>query len=221
MLHFGGTQVRGVIAVKKASGEYEFRIDAFTPASIPMSRLAEYMQSLASLLGEPQHVHFKTLRKGSTCLVHCVDRVAEPKVMMRLKCAGLDGETEGGSSIRKLNALLAEDNASGLLSGPNGVRIIAFPGCKRRAEEAVGPVTQPDVITGIPIMVGGSGTSVSVHLQNTDGVYVCHTGRKMAKEDRTVLVRAHDSSVWNCQMVPRRGWHLAHASVQGYRIHQA
>jgi hypothetical protein len=53
--------------------EYRFKITAYTPATIPMARLAEYMAELAVVLGEEEHVHFVRLQKGSTVLVHNIE----------------------------------------------------------------------------------------------------------------------------------------------------
>ncbi|CAB4242229.1 hypothetical protein UFOVP83_40 [uncultured Caudovirales phage] len=36
--------------------EYEFRIGAFSPKTMPMSRLAEYLAVLAELIGEKDYV---------------------------------------------------------------------------------------------------------------------------------------------------------------------
>ena len=44
---------------------YELYIDAFTPETIPMARLADYMASFAELLGQREHVHFGELKPGS------------------------------------------------------------------------------------------------------------------------------------------------------------
>lgn len=38
--------------------KFTLRIDAFTPESLPMRRLAQYLLGLAQLMGEPEHVHF-------------------------------------------------------------------------------------------------------------------------------------------------------------------
>lgn len=46
--------------------EYVFWIDAYTPATIPMERLAEYLTALAKMLGHGGSVHFNRLEKGST-----------------------------------------------------------------------------------------------------------------------------------------------------------
>ena len=70
---------------KKRPGatEFYFWIDAFTPATIPMARLAEYMRELATILGEPAFVHFVRLKRGSTGIVHKVQIEAVPKVRDR------------------------------------------------------------------------------------------------------------------------------------------
>ena len=43
---------------------YEFYIDAFTPETVPMARLAGYMADFAELLGHREHVHFGKLKQG-------------------------------------------------------------------------------------------------------------------------------------------------------------
>ena len=65
--------------------EYKFRIEAYTPDTLPMERLAEYMADLAKVLGEPASVHFVRLDPGSTVLVQKVDEEAEPKVRQRVQ----------------------------------------------------------------------------------------------------------------------------------------
>ena len=55
--------------------EYVLRIDAFTPDTMPMARLAEYLGALARLLGHAEHTHFVRLEEGSAKLVHRVDAV--------------------------------------------------------------------------------------------------------------------------------------------------
>jgi hypothetical protein len=44
---------------------YQFYIDAFTPETIPMARLADYMASFAELLGHCEYVHLEKLKPGS------------------------------------------------------------------------------------------------------------------------------------------------------------
>ncbi|MGB3390245.1 MAG: hypothetical protein WBA88_19930, partial [Pseudaminobacter sp.] len=68
------------------STNYKFRIaDSYTPDTLPMERLAEYMIALAKLLGEPHDVHFDAVRKGSAVLVAKIDAPAQPKVRERVR----------------------------------------------------------------------------------------------------------------------------------------
>ena len=42
------------------AGEFRFTIDRYTPETLPMARLAEYLSQLATLFGEKQAVHLTT-----------------------------------------------------------------------------------------------------------------------------------------------------------------
>jgi hypothetical protein len=57
--------------------EYRFTIaESFTPQTLPMERLAEYIAGLAKLLGEQPNVHFRSIEAGSTVLVATMRRVS-------------------------------------------------------------------------------------------------------------------------------------------------
>ena len=45
---------------------YVFRMDCWEPGTLPVKRLAQYLEKLAVLFGEPESVHFVKLRPGST-----------------------------------------------------------------------------------------------------------------------------------------------------------
>jgi hypothetical protein len=71
---------------QKNAGEFRFTIDAFTPSTIPLLRLADYMRDFAIMLGNEGSVHpGERLEPGSTVLVAKVEREAEPKVRERLR----------------------------------------------------------------------------------------------------------------------------------------
>ncbi len=96
--------------------EYRFTIDAFTPDTLPMSRLAEYMANLARLLGEVECVHFVSLEGGSTAVVHSVEPKAVPQVRKRIQSVvGEDTPNDVAAAFAGLNRLLAADNATGSL----------------------------------------------------------------------------------------------------------
>src|SRR5262245_42318262 len=63
--------------------EFRFEIKAYTPETMPLQRLAEYLDHLATLLGEAKSVHLVRLEGGSTVPVLAVDWESVPKVKKR------------------------------------------------------------------------------------------------------------------------------------------
>ncbi len=181
---------------------YTFQIDTYTPETIPMNRLAEYLVHLATLFGEYKSVHFANLKKGSLKLQIQVDREAEPKVQHRIRSAACgDGDGEAGKAIRRLNLLLAQDNASALLSGAASRKILEFPGRKQFDQPVLGPIFQPGYVDGIPIRIGGEGDPVPVHLQDFEQPKeICHASREIARRIAphifTTMIRAEGTGKW-------------------------
>ena len=100
------------------SREYKFKIDAYSPDTIPMARLAEYLSDLASLMGFRSGVHFSHLEEGSVVVVQKVDYENIPKVEQRIRSANRgDGPKDAMTAIRSLDRRLSDDNAVGHLLG--------------------------------------------------------------------------------------------------------
>ena len=163
---------------------YQFRIDAYSPQTIPMGRLAQYMGELAALLGEKNAVHFSRLTEGSTILNANVDREAAPKVRERI--AGLHRGEAGGDTLRAfkaLNKLLRDDNAIGSLQSdePQGISL-AFRG-RELAEEAFTSINQHGSIDGIITGIRGKDETIHITLQ-FEGAQIsgCETNRMIAKQ---------------------------------------
>jgi hypothetical protein len=162
--------------------QYEFRIDAFTPETLPMARLAEYMSDLAELLGNAEKVHFVRLKKGSAVLVHNVEWEAAPKVVERIRAIKQsEGPPEAMKAYNSIDRRLASDNAIGYLVAPSKDKVIEFPGRSRPESDAYGSFTQPGSFDGIPIMIGGKMDPVPVHMEEGDIVHLCYSSREIAK----------------------------------------
>ncbi|HLI10935.1 MAG TPA: hypothetical protein VKY65_05000 [Alphaproteobacteria bacterium] len=166
------------------ANELIFKIDAWTPATFPMERLAEYMRELAVLLGETGSVHFVRLEGGSTSIVHAVDREAAPKVRQRLESAkSSQAPREALDAVKNLNKKLEADNASGVLAEREGAEIIEFPGARKAVQPVYGPFTQSGTIDGRALRVGGRGSLVPVMIQTRDGYEThCQASKDLAKE---------------------------------------
>lgn len=162
---------------------YDFRIDVWKPDTLPMARLADYLEKLAVLFGNKEHVHFMRVRKGSAIPEILVDESAIPKVSARLKLVSSPDAPEDLVRVsRDINRMLRDDNATGTLRLKGGAKIIEFPGKKTPlAEEAV--VFEFGELDGVVIKVGGKDETVPVLLEGEDGIYYrCNTDRETARK---------------------------------------
>jgi hypothetical protein len=161
---------------------YELYIDSFTPQTIPMARLADYMASFAELLGHREHVHFGELKPGSLSIAAHVDQIAQRKVDKRVDEVRYGGGPQPAQKARRdLDDRLSEDNAVGRIVRGK-VKLIEFPGRTRHVEEKLGPVEQPGTLDGEVIQIGGRDETINIHLK-ADGQYLtpCVTSKAIAR----------------------------------------
>ena len=168
---------------------YTLYIKAYTPETIPMVRLAQYMQNLAIILGHDTRVHFEKLKSGSTQIVTRIVHEDVPKVATRLaQVKRGEGSTEAKRAQAEIDRLLAEDNATGFVyeDDRENTKIIAFPGVTRPKLATFGPFSQEGSLDGILISV--SGADQTVHLQLQDGE-VKYTGIETNRETARNLAK--------------------------------
>lgn len=183
--------------------EYRFTIaDSFTPETLPMERLAEYVSALAKLLGEQGNVHFQGIESGSAVLVANIDRPAQLRVRERiLAVRDGGGPSDARKAFADLDEMLRKDNATGTLSDGAGGVVIPFPGRNRPEPLVYGPFREDGTIDGQLIRVGGRDETVPVHLR--DGT-VIHTGlvctpeiaRRIAPHLYGPTLRLHGTGTW-------------------------
>ena len=166
------------------SREWHFTIDAFTPDSLPMARLADYLAQLARMLGETRSVHLVRIEHGSTVLVHEIEEEALPSVKRRVK-AVREGRGSGSANeaFQRMNGYLAEDDARARLQiGGAEADVLVFPGSSW-SQPDVSAVRQTASVSGVVVRVGGIGKRVPVllasHGRQTAG---CHADRTTAKK---------------------------------------
>jgi hypothetical protein len=165
----------------KETVKFEFSIDALTPETLSMARLADYLKELAGLMGNKDAVHFEEVREGSAVLVQQVEIQAVPKVMERLQRVQNPGDVDGvHHCYERLNDLLRDDNAVGQLREKSGADIIQFPGRKVPKPHEIGPMRQIGNLTGQLIMIGGKDEIVPVHLMDEGQQYNCRATRDIA-----------------------------------------
>ncbi len=197
---------------------YELYIDAFTPQTIPMARLAGYMISFAELLGHREHVHFGDLKEGSLAVAARVDEVAQRKVEKRVEEIRYGvGPEIARKALREIDDKLAEDHAVGcVLRGK--AKLIEFPGRTRPVEAKLGPVEQPGALDGEIIQVGGRDETINVHLKAGDQIHFCVTSKELARRLAQHIfgapVRVHGRGIW--ARMASGAWILKKFEIAGF-----
>lgn len=162
------------------------RIKGYTPETIPMERLAEYMKQFAVLLGQIRAVHFDKVTKSSTNVLARVEFDALPQVNQRVR------EVQAGAApndallaAMTIDRMLANDNTSGAIIrlNPEEEEMIPFLGAERPVPPVFGPISQATTLDGIVIRVGGRRDEVPVHIQTRDRMEShCVATRGLAQE---------------------------------------
>lgn len=201
--------------------EYRFWIDAFTPATMPMARLAEYMGDLARLLGHAERVHFVRVEEGSVVLVQQIDREGAPGIKARIEGIGCgEGPPDAQRALRALDQRLAQDDAIGVLLEPSGAEIIRFLGRERSKPIAYGSFRQQGSIDGILVRIGGKDESAHATLVDGDVGRRCQMTREMAMQMAPHLfgapLRVFGEGRW--RRMPDGVWELEQFTVSHFEV---
>ena len=137
--------------------KYVFQLGAYTPETIPMVRLVEYMAQLAHLFGNDKGVHFDEVSEGSTKLKVRIDDSVAPQVESRVSAArSPNAPADVAATIRKVDELVAEDQTSAdlFLAANDGsyLEVVHFGGRVANAPKTYGPFPQPPLL--MPSFVG-------------------------------------------------------------------
>lgn len=201
--------------------EFTLKIDAFSPETLPMARLAEYMAALADLIGFKDSTHFIKLERGSARLVHAVETHDAPKVELRLHAAASNDNSDVKKAMATLDDLLAADNATGELLNESGKLIIPFAGRNRPKPLIFPSFRQDGTIDGQIVNIGGRDATAHIILQDGQVTYSnINIDRDMAKELAPHLygakIRLIGSGRW--ERLVGGVWRLTAFTVDRYAI---
>jgi hypothetical protein len=181
--------------------EFRFKISAYTPETMPMARLAEYLSELAKVLGEEKSVHLIAIEPGSTVTVQHIEKEAIPKVKDRTRLIALgEGPDDAQRAHRNINEMLRKDNATAVFrKGIRGAKILEFPGIRTGEDELT--IAEHGTLSGILVRIGGTQDEVRVTLELERGEKVSgiYTNRRIAKELAKLLfdpVRLTGKGTW-------------------------
>lgn len=175
---------------------------SYTPATIPLERVGEYLVALGKLLGEEANVHFDRLSEGSTVVHASVEPPAVPKVERRIRdVAAGEAEASAMKAATLIDDMLRDDNATGRLSGGVGnVVYVEFAGRNRSTPVPYGPIKQIGVVEGEVFRVEGKDETVHVGIMDGQRSYKLFApasmGQELAGLFRAGLVRFHGEGTW-------------------------
>lgn len=204
------------------SNEYTLRIDAFTPATLPMARMAEYLAAFADLVGYEHSTHFDRIEEGSARLVSRVDDTEAPKVAARLaEIAAGNPASNAAKAFKKIDELLAADNAVGELINPLGSVIIPFPGRTRPRVLTFPAFRQDGSVDGVIVNIGGRDTTAHVILEDGKLTYTnIDLKRSVARDLAQYLygpkIRLFGRGRW--ERHPDGAWKLLGFTVDRYEV---
>lgn len=152
---------------KKGRDKIRLVIDAFTPDTLPMSRLAEYLKQFSELLGYEANVFFDKVEKSSAALAAYTDNTATPKIKQRLDDVVVGTAPKAAlRSNAAIDDMLLADNAIGYVDFGAGPKMIEFPGRKRAPQQRIGPVRRKSTVDGQIFQIGGKDETINVHVRN-------------------------------------------------------
>ncbi|CAK0758881.1 conserved hypothetical protein [uncultured Gammaproteobacteria bacterium] len=202
-------------------GEYQFIIDGhYTPATLPMKRLAEYMAEFSRLLGIEENVHFVGIEPGSAVLKTQVDEIKRPDV--RNVLAELQRGAGPATSVRaysKLDQMLAADNSVGRVV-EGGADVLTFPGREKIIPIVLDGITEEGFLDGELISLGGKNDKVYAHLLNDNQTYHCQThrelARKLARHIFGTPLRVYGQGQW--RRTEQRIWQVTHFDIENFEV---
>jgi hypothetical protein len=209
------------MARKYRNNQITFKIDGFTPATLPSARLAQYLLDLNALLGSGTKVHFQSLRKGSAQIVQWAEAKALPVIRQRAFAAQTEKPKralELTEAYERLNQHLVEDNSAATLR-IGREKVLDFPGKRTELREIIGPITQSEYLDGQLVRIGGIDATVPVHLREGDDFHFCTANIEIAKKLAPYLygqtIRVFGIAYWYRH--PKGQWKLDHFRVENFQ----
>jgi hypothetical protein len=180
--------------------EYTFKIENFTPETMPFGRLVEYYVEIKRMLGVSENLHLIGVVEGSHGSAFAIDRNYETALIERLQF--VNQGTAPSSAMRAqsaINKMLKDDGTSGAFYGVGGQNVVNFPG-NRTDDSAQLRIKDAATFTGELYHIAGTQNDAKVRI-STDayGVVFCITTKDIAKDLRDFLfedVKVSGRGMW-------------------------
>lgn len=175
--------------------DISFVIPGYTPETMPLDRLIDYLQQMAVVLGDPENLHLIEIRKSSTAPVLrtpiATALAARERAQRVQRGEGTKRQTEAYNRIRHMirrdaGATVSRERPA-LLRTPTQV-FLEIPAAPKDTGVVEG-LRQFTTIDGQLTRVGGAGEDAALQVQQIDGRVMSGftAKRSLAKELATLL----------------------------------
>ncbi len=180
---------------------YTFKINDFTPKSMPFGRLLEYYSEIKKMLGVAESLHLVGVFHSSHGSAFAIDSNHETQLVKRL--IAINEGTAPKTAMRAqntINSMLREDGTSGAFFDEKRHNVVQFPG-KQSDDAAVYRTRDAASFTGELYHISGSKDDVKARV-STDayGVVFCTTTREIGRALRDFLfedVKVSGRGMWS------------------------
>jgi hypothetical protein len=202
--------------------ELSFVIPGYTPETMPLNRLIEYLQQMSVVLGDPENLHLIEIREGS-----CVPTFHVPKAIAleahdrAAKVSRGDGTKKQVDAYNRVSRMLRRDardaGRPAVLRSPRKI-LLEIPVAPDDLGVLSG-VRQSSTVDGQLIRVGGAGDDATLQVQDLDGRIMSGftAKRTLAKELARLMwepVRLAGIGQWGRS--DEGTWSLERMQVQSY-----
>lgn len=199
---------------------FEFTVPGYTPDTMPLDRLMEYLGQLAIILGQPSDLHLVAIERSST----------RPVLMMRHDVAArartrVSEVRQGGGSVRRREAfhtirrMVSEDGGVPAVLRAREGELLEFPGVALGADQVVHSVRQQTSLEGTLVRVGGIGDNAQLLIQDLSGVVIagCTASRALAREMGPHIYRPlRVSGIATWHRTAAGNWEISRLHVQTF-----
>lgn len=202
--------------------ELSFVIPGYTPETMPLNRLIEYLQQMTVLLGDPENLHLVAIKEGSVApTFHLPKSVALEARDRAGKVQRGDGNKKQVDALNRLRRMLRRDSRDAgkpaLLRSPQAVVLEITPAPDESG--VLSGIRQASTVDGQLISVGGANEDASLRVQDLDGQIMSGftAKRSLAKELARLMwepVRLAGTGIW-CR-TDEGVWQLERMHVQSF-----
>lgn len=199
---------------------FEFTVPGYTPKTMPLDRLIEYLSQLMVILGQPSDLHLVDIKESSTRPIILARRDVARKVRTRAREVWSGGgPARAQDAYRRVRRMVAEDGGKPAVLAFRQEKILEFEGDALAEDQVVPSVRQPTTISGELVRVGGTSEYAQLLVEDFSGNVIagCTVDKSHAAELGALIykpVRLHGIGSWSRS--ERGAWELTRLHVQTF-----